>query len=144
MYCRNYSIYFLNGFWGARISDTTIRIDLEPDSANYFEFQLNTLLTGISDIRPSTLQYSISNIPNPSSSHTTFIIETNLSKPDQEGVIKIYSENGFIVDIIPVSLNDEKQEIKYNFADVGLTQGMFVYNLEIEGKKVASGKMIIQ
>ena len=140
MYCKEFHINFMdiNGV----LADTAIT--LEPGIVNYFDFKLDTLLTGISEQKTSVSRFSISNKPNPCSSQTTFLIETNLTKPDQKGVIKIYSENGFIVDIIPVSLNDEKQEIKYNFADVGLTQGMFVYNLEIKGQKVASGKMIIQ
>ncbi|NTV83270.1 MAG: hypothetical protein HGA23_03085, partial [Bacteroidales bacterium] len=41
MYCRKYSIHFLNGFWGNDIGDTAILINLEPDSANYFEFKLD-------------------------------------------------------------------------------------------------------
>jgi hypothetical protein len=144
MYCRKYSIHFLNGFWGNDIGDTAILINLEPDSANYFEFKLDTLLTGINEIKPSTLQYLINNKPNPSSFNTTFIIETNHPEPDQKGVIKIYSENGFIVDIIPVMINDEKQEITYDFNDKALASGMYFYNLELRNHKVASGKMIIR
>jgi hypothetical protein len=143
MYCRMYSVYFRNSFWGDFIGDTTIRINLEPDSANYFEFKLDTLLTGITEIKPSTLQYSISNIPNPSSFQTKFIIESDLPKPGTEAVIKIYSENGFIVDIIPVVLNDEKQEVNYNFNDKAFSAGLYFYNLELRNRKVASGKMII-
>lgn len=139
MYCKEYQINFrdINGI----VADTELII--EPDISNYFEFKLDTLLTGMNEIYPLTLHYSICNIPNPASSQTTFIIEANSSNTGREGVIKIYSENGFILDIIPVTLNDEKQEITYNFADKNLAPGMFVYNLEIKGQKVASGKMIV-
>jgi hypothetical protein len=139
MYCRIYDVNFV--YDGGIIGDSTISI--EPDSANYFEFKLDTLLTGISDIQSSTLQYSIFNIPNPSSSQVSFIIETTNLKPDQKGVIKIYSEAGYIVDIVPVELNSEKQELVYNFNDKSLSSGLYFYSLEVRNHKVASGKMVI-
>jgi hypothetical protein len=139
IFCRIYDVYFR--FEGGIIGDSTISI--EPDSANYFEFKLDTLLTGIHDIKPSTLQYSIFTHPNPSSTQTKFIIETSNPKPDQKGVIKIYSESGYIVDIVPVELNNGKQELSYNFNDKSLASGLYFYNLEVRNQKVASGKMII-
>jgi hypothetical protein len=143
MYCRKFFIKFRVGdFYGPSIGDTTV--NLEPDSVNYFEFKLDTLLTGINEIKPMIPQYSICNIPNPSSSQTTFIIETNSQKSDQKGVIKIYSENGYIVDIVPVNLNDNRQELVYNFDDKALSSGLYFYNLEVKNHMVASGKMIIQ
>jgi hypothetical protein len=139
MFCRIYNVNFV--FDGGIIGDSTISI--EPDVANYFEFKLDTLLTEINEFKPSTLQYSIFTIPNPSSSQTKFIIETSNPKPDQKGVIKIYSEAGFIVDIIPVEISGNKQEISYNFNDKSLASGMYFYNLETGHQKVPSGKMIV-
>jgi hypothetical protein len=140
MFCRIYDINFV--FEGGIIGDSTI--SLEPDSANYFEFKLDTLLTGINELQPSTPQYSICNIPNPSSSRTTFIIETNLQNNVQKGVIKIYSEAGYIVDIVPVNMNNKRQELVYNFDEKALSSGLYFYNLEVNNRKVASGKMIIR
>lgn len=144
MYSRKYSICFRNSFWGDLISDTTIRINLEPDSTNYFEFQLDTLLTEINEIKPIIPAISIINIPNPSSSQTKFLIESSNLIQDQKGVIKIYSETGYIIDIVPVEINNEKEEVNYNFTDKNLAPGIYVYNLEIKSQKVASGKMIIK
>jgi hypothetical protein len=142
MYCRKYYITFkLGEYFEPIIGDTNINI--EPDSANYFEFKLDTLLTGIKENKPSTLQYSIFNIPNPSSSQTKFIIKTSNPKPDQKGVIKIYSEAGYIVDIVPVEINNESQDLIYNFNDKTLPSGLYFYSLETRNQKVASGKMII-
>jgi hypothetical protein len=142
MYCRKFHITFRIGdFYGPGIGDTTV--NLEPDSANYFEFKLDTLLTGIPEIKSLIPGYSIINNPNPSSSQTTFSIETNIQRPDQKGVIKIYSENGFIVDIIPVNLTNDRQEIIYNCNDKALSAGVYFYNLEVWNHKVASGKMVI-
>jgi hypothetical protein len=139
MFCRKYIIWFQ--YDEGSIGDTTLFI--EPDSANYFEFKLDTLLTGIYEIEPSILQYSIFNYPNPSLTRTTFIIESNNPKPDQKGVIKIYNEAGYIVDILPVEILENKQEINYNFSDKSLPSGLYIYNLEIRNRKVASGKMIV-
>jgi hypothetical protein len=139
-FCRIYDVIFV--FDGGIIGDSTISI--EPDSANYFEFKLDTLLTGINEIKPSSLQYSISNIPNPSSSQTKFIIETSNAKTDQKGVIKIYSESGYIVDIVPVELRDGKQELNYNFNDKSFASGLYLYKLEVRNQKVAAGKLIVK
>ena len=139
MFCKKYNFRFL--FNDGIIGDSTVFI--EPDSANYFEFKLDTLLTGINDYEPVIPGYSIYNIPNPSSAQTKFIIETTNPKPDHKSVIKIYSEAGFIVDIIPVEILGNKQEISYNFNDKLLAAGMYFYNLETGHQKVASGKMIV-
>jgi hypothetical protein len=139
MFCKKYWVRFLNG---ADELEWTV-VSIEPDSANYFEFKLDTLLTGINEIRNTSLAYSIYNIPNPSSGQTTFIIESDNLKPYQKGVIKIYSEAGYIVDIIPVEINNERQEIIYNFDEKTLSSGLYLYSLELRNHKVASGKMII-
>jgi hypothetical protein len=139
MFCRKYDIRFLLD--EDEIGDSTIFI--EPDSANYFEFRLDTLLTGIKEIKPAISRYSIFNIPNPSSSQTTFIIESNSQKLDNKGVIKIYNEAGFIVDIVPVQINQAKQELVYHFNDKSLASGLYFYNLEIGWLNMASGKMVI-
>jgi hypothetical protein len=142
MFCRRYNISFKNGeFYEPSIGDTNVC--LEPDSANFYEFKLDTLLTGIKENMPRGSGYSIFNIPNPSSSQTTFLLETNHPEPGTTGVIKIYSESGYIVDIVPVELQSEKQEILYNFNDKSLSAGVYLYNLDIGRDKMATGKMVI-
>lgn len=141
MFCRKYNISFKNDIYEPSIGDTTV--NLEPDSANYFEFTLDTLLTGVGENRHKGPSYSIWNIPNPSSTHTKFIIETSSPGTDQKGVIKIYNESGYIVDILPVEISGGKQEITYNFNDKTLSSGLYFYNLEIGHQKMASGKMLI-
>jgi hypothetical protein len=139
MFCKKYNIRFL--FEGGQIGDTTICV--EPDAANYFEFKLDTLLTGIGEYRPAKINYSIINIPNPLSSQTTFIIESSGYRQNQKGVIKIYSPEGFIVDILPVEISAEKQELAYNLADKSQPAGIYYYSFEIGREKKASGKMVI-
>lgn len=141
MYCRKYNVYFRIGeFYGPIIGDTTINI--EPDSANYYEFKLDTLLTEINEIKSLIPEYSIFNIPNPSSFRTKFIIGTSALRHGVKGVIKIYSESGYIVDILPVEIKNVTEEVPFNFKDKALSSGMYFYNLEIKNHKVASGKLL--
>lgn len=139
MFCRNYSIDFI--YEEGKIGYTAISV--EPDSANYFEFKLDTLLTGIAELKPVIANYSINNIPNPFSNNTTFVIETSGYRQEQKGVIKIYSSEGYIVDILPIEISGEKQELNYNLNDKSLAAGIYYYSLEIRSKKAASGKMVI-
>jgi hypothetical protein len=139
MFCKKYNISFLSN--GGEIGDTMISV--EPDSANYFEFKLDTLVTGIKEYKHAGSGYAIINIPNPTSHQTTFIVESNNPQLYQKGVIKIYTEAGYIIDIIPVEIKGEKQEFIYNFNDKSLASGLYFYNLEIGRAKMATGKMII-
>ncbi len=139
MFCKRYHFRFLYEF--SEIGDTIVC--LEPDSANYFEFKLDTLLTGIAEFRPTISSYSITNIPNPLSNQTTFIVETNGYGQNQRGVIKIYSSEGYIVDILPIEISGENQELNYNLSDKSLASGVYYYSLEIGKEKKASGKMVI-
>lgn len=139
MLCRIWDVNFI--FDGGVIGDSTISI--EPDSENYFEFKLDTLLTGISESMPAGADYSIFSTPNPSSSQTSLIIGSKHPETGLKGVIKIYNESGYIVDIVPVTMASEKQEILYNFNDKLLASGLYIYYLEVRNQKVASGKMLI-
>ena len=139
IFCKIYDINFLHDY--GEIGDTTISI--EPDSANYFEFRLDTLLTVISENNLPVSGFSIQNIPNPSNYQTTFLVGSDLPGLHREGVIKIYSEAGYIVDIIPIEITGDKQKVVHNFNDKSLESGLYLYNLEIKNHKVASGKMII-
>lgn len=139
MFCKKYNISFL--FEEGEIGDTSIFV--EPDSANYFEFKLDTLLTGIDEYKPATTSYSVYNIPNPLSNQTTFIVEVSGQIHHQKGIIKIYSSEGYIIDILPIEIYEGKQELNYNINDKSLASGIYYYSLEIGHQKVATGKMVI-
>jgi hypothetical protein len=139
MFCRKYHIEFL--FNEDEIGDTTIFI--EPDSANYFIFKLDTLLNGISEHYPLLSGLTIYNSPNPASNQTNFVVESKNPGPNYKGVIKIYNEAGYIMDIIPLEISGKKQLLTYNFTDKSLAAGLYFYSLEIGRAKMASGKMMI-
>jgi hypothetical protein len=139
MFCTKY--WFVFKIDRGIIGDSIVY--LEPDSANYFEFKLDTLLTGIADFTPANTSYSISNIPNPFSGNTTFVIEATGQFQHQKGIIKIYSSEGYIIRILPIEISGEKQELNFNPVDKSLAAGVYFYSLEIGREKKASGKMVI-
>jgi hypothetical protein len=139
MFSRKYQIGFLSN--GEEIGDTTIYV--EPDSANYFVFNLDTLLNGTNEYKSTGTGYSIYTIPNPASVWTKFVVKSKIPAPNQKGVIKIYSETGYIIDIIPVEITGKTQELDYNLSDRSLAAGIYYYSLEINRIKVASGKIVI-
>ena len=57
-------------------------------------------------------------------------------------MIKIYSNEGIIVDIIPVELTGSGTEVTYSSNRRLLPSGVYYYNLEIGRHKEASGKMV--
>ena len=138
MFCKFYDIVFL--FNEEEIGESNVYI--EPDSANYFEFRLDTLLSVVKEVKSGSPDYTIKNIPNPFSNTTTFVIDSRLSQKDQKGVIKIYSNEGIIVDIIPVELTGSGTEVTYSSNRRLLPSGVYYYNLEIGRHKEASGKMV--
>ncbi len=139
MFCRNYTMKFYHD--GQLLSDTNIVI--EPDSLNYFEFKLDTLLTGINENVGTVPHFLIRNAPNPCSNLTEFIIEISQINHNQAGVIKIYNDEGIIVDIIPVEMTAGKQEISYDTSAKSLPNGVYPCKLEIGHQCKASAKMII-
>jgi len=140
MFCRKYDVLFMHN--GDVIGDSVIFI--EPDSANYFEFTLDTLLTGYDEHRQELQEYSIRAVPNPFSFQTTFIIGNSQVQKPQKGIVKIYNAEGVIVDILPVTITSEVEEVKYDPSVKDLVPGVYVYALEIAGNRKASGKMIVQ
>ena len=139
MFCKKYQISFILN--SDELADTVIFI--EPDSANYFEFVLDTLLMGVNEADPLQSEYSITNNPNPFSQSTIFIINSENSNTGQKGVIKIFSSEGYIVDIIPVLISQGAQEVRYELSNNKLSSGVYFYNLEIGHKEMASRKMLI-
>jgi hypothetical protein len=139
MFCKKYDISF--NINNDALADTVIFI--EPDSANYFEFILDTLITGVQESTPINPNYSITNHPNPFSQSTAFIIKSEISDAGQKGVIKIFNIEDYIVDIIPVQISQGIQEIRYQPTNNSLSAGMYFYQLEIAHKEIASGKMMI-
>jgi hypothetical protein len=139
MYCKNYSVDFLVD--ENSIGDTTICI--EPDSVNYFEFILDTLLTTIHEKDFNAKSYSITCFPNPATDHITFAIEAGAGNLPRDGIIKIINSEGFIADLLPVNMSSDKQTIIYGLQERSIAAGTYFYHFEIAHQRKASGKMIV-
>jgi len=123
--------------------DTIVSITIEPDSINYYEFILDTLLTGI-EVTAYKKEFSLSTYPNPTTGETTISFEIPGGVHYSKALIKIYNSNGEIINIIPVntSSHKEKYSVKWNM-DTEIPSGMYFYKLELDGIKVASNKIIL-
>jgi len=144
MFAKNYDISFCyNTYPYDRIIDTTISITIEPDSVNYYEFILDTLLTGI-EVIPFNFDYSLSAFPNPSIGKTTISFEIPAGMNSSKALIKIFNTSGEIISIIPVSTSAHKEKHSVNWnIDNEIPSGMYFYKLELDGIKVASSKIIL-
>lgn len=140
MFCRKYDVLFMHE--GDVIGNSVIFI--EPDSANYFEFTLDTLLTGYAENQLQSQEYKIRAVPNPFSLKTTFFIESDRLLKTEKGILKIYNAGGVIMDILPVAITSEVEEVTYDPSLKGLAPGVYVYALELAGRRKASGMMIVE
>jgi len=120
-------------------------IMIEPDSINYYEFTIDTLLTGIHAFSLKN-NYSLQIFPNPGSENFTFQItapELNYSN----GLLKIYNIEGELVNIIPVNkTHDSFASVSWNGKGRynELPSGIYTCSFEINGNTVASQKLIIK
>ncbi|HOV10234.1 MAG TPA: T9SS type A sorting domain-containing protein [Bacteroidales bacterium] len=121
-------------------------INIEPDSINYYEFTLDTLLTGI---HQNSFQTGITLLcfPNPSNGETFISFSIPADIHYTKAIIKIYDLNGEMVRILPV--NTSNSQNNYSIKWDGLcynnytASGTYYCNLELDGRKFATNKIII-
>jgi len=128
----------------ATLSDTIINI--EPDSVNYFEIILDTLLnhTALNSIHQNFL---LSCCPNPSNGKTTISFELPENINYFSILIKIYNSTGEMIRILPVDISGKQNKYSVEWDgkcyDNSIASGTYYCNLELDGKKVATNKLII-
>lgn len=93
--------------------------------------------TGIKQLSDDRL--SLRAVPNPFKEQTTFQLQNN-GVDFSKGEIKIYSITGALLDIIPV----RKEVFVYVYKSNGLQAGIYQYALELDGRKMKTGKLVIQ
>ena len=123
--------------------DTTIVVDLYLDSINDFIFQLTSdkVYTKVNTIKEQNI--NIKTYPNPASDKLNILFNLENNKVAKNAVIKLFSVNSDLLKIIPVNTNniDTEQNISIDVSD--LAPGNYYYNLEIDGKKITTEKIII-
>ncbi len=121
-------------------------ITIEPDSINYYEFTIDTLLTGIES---NSFQgaVSLSCYPNPSTGETYFTFAMKSNKHYSKALIKIYDPNGEIVRMLPVNISDKQDTYTVKWDGIcyynAAASGMYYCKLELDGKEAATQKIII-
>lgn len=148
LFARNYNIIFCNNSppYNSIIFDTIISITIEPDSINYYEFIIDTILTGIK-VTPTQKNFSLTTFPNPTIGETTISFEIPKGLYYSKALIKIYNSKSEIISILPVntSSSQNKYLVKWNSVSSNnySASGIYYYNLELDGQKVASNKIIL-
>ncbi|MCX6273076.1 MAG: hypothetical protein NTU44_18045 [Bacteroidetes bacterium] len=144
-YSGKYHVMFFFHPWLV-IKDTIINI--EPDSVNYFEFIIDSLLTDVHSIE-NQRNIKLSCFPNPSTGETNISFGVPEGQCFSKALIKIYGSNGEIVRILPV--NTASPQPEYTLKWDGFccdhspaASGMYYCNLVLDGRKSATTKLIIE
>lgn len=121
-------------------------INIEPDSMNYYDFILDTLLVG-SNLNEFGQKTGLSCYPNPSNCETTISFSLPQTRRNMSALIKIYKPDGEMVTILPVELcgNLYSYSVIWNgrYYDNTPAQGIYFCKLEIDGQQIATSKLII-
>ena len=142
MFCKEYTIMIYVD--GQRELITFANI--EPDSANYFEFILDTLNVGISTANFVEPKVTLTARPNPFNRQLDIHIQMNRSSPVNSPKVKLFDLNGNLVkhtDINSPYLND----ISIHWGQIDeleIGPGVYLLVLEVEGKILATQKLVFQ
>jgi hypothetical protein len=123
--------------------DTTIVIDIDEEQINDFTFKLSPNFTNIKKVE-SPAEIKLSTFPNPASEKINISFNLQNVSFVKNGVIKLYSEKSNLLKIIPISISDatKKQNIVIDVSKY--PPGNYYYNIDINGKKLSSSKIIIK
>ena len=134
--------FFLNS--STVYDDTTINI--EPNTMNYFEFTIDSLIASI-DINTLTNSITTFCYPNPTNCGTTIVFETPTNHNVRKILVKIYNSVGEIVKIIPVETvaNAAKYSVIWDglLDNNKISAGTYYYAIEMNGRKVVTNKIIV-
>lgn len=123
--------------------DTIISIAIEPGAENVFEITLDCDLIFVNTELNQTIDYGMKVYPNPVNEEATITFNSNGKINTDHAIIKIFSDQGDLIDIIPVINNNSQPDYNIKYGTSGLASGSYYCNLEISGKKVSTAKMIV-
>jgi hypothetical protein len=106
-----------------------------PSDSVCVEFVYPTFV-GIADI-PSGKNYISKAYPNPAQDVTNFYV--NIEKPTKSAQLKFFNMLG--AEVKEVDVINAKSSIKVNVSD--LKAGIYFYSLWIDGKSIATGKLMV-
>lgn len=116
-------------------------ITIEPDSINYYEFNLDTILSSVGTVQINK-EYKLRIFPNPATDNINFNIERPSPALTEKLLLKIYNLSSEIVKIIPVEFSQYQAHINIatDCGRIGLADlsGLWFCRLESGGKPVAT------
>jgi len=93
------------------------------------------ILTDIPEFTENNIRFSIA--PNPVHQQTT--IHYRLP-PDQTGILNVYNLQGVLVERLELSAWKKSEILKVE----DWASGVYIYSLEVEKKRVAGGKLVVE
>jgi hypothetical protein len=126
------------------LCDTVINI--EPDTINYFEFNLDTLMTNVLQNSFQT-DITLSCFPNPTTGETTISFGIPSDGHVAKALLKIYNSDNEMIRILPVNIDNSQNQYAVKWDGSGgqsiVPSGMYYCTLELDGRKVATHKIIV-
>ncbi len=120
-----------------------VKFKVEIDSSNIYNFIIEDYIHTDIKIRELTNTVSLTNYPNPVREKTTISVTIPQNIYFKNAVIKIFNNNGKIVDIMPLHYNSNNiYNVIWNRSDK-IPPGKYFVNLDINNKKVASSNMLV-
>ena len=137
---QNYILHFYDNDY---YYDTTITIDIEQENINDFIFKLdcNKIPTSIENVEIPNCKTMV--YPNPTSEKINISFKLKNITSVNNAVIKIYSAKSDLLKIVPVSTLNISEEQNISIDLSMYPEGNYYYNIEINGKKISSNKIII-
>jgi len=125
------------------IYDTTIELSIEPELINDYHFVLDCDLIYVDLNEIESHDFELKNYPNPVSDRTTISCNIGNSMAYKNAIVKIFTINGELMKILPLRSVGSNDVLMTNCNLSGFSQGIYYYNLEIDGKKLASNQMVV-
>jgi len=129
-------------FDGNYLYDTTIVVSVEPNVDNVYDIVLDCDVIWVQNETQIMDDYSFDIFPNPTKDKITLTFSQQEIKINRAAVVKVFSENGDLIKIIPIDKSDIGI-LDLTFSTEGFSAGNYYCNLDVDGKKVANSKFVV-
>lgn len=142
MFCKGYfvRIYVNNEM------ELFTTLNIEPDSANYFEFELDSLNVGMNEDVYSESKVSMNARPNPFNRNLDINIQMTKSISTKSSKLELFNLNGNVLKSTNIN-SPYLSDIDIHWEtmnEIVMNSGVYILVLEAEGKIMASQKVIFQ
>jgi len=141
MFCREYTIkVYVDGQM-----ELITQLNIEPGSANYFEFSLDSLYVGYNEVAMEP-KISMTTNPNPFNSNLHVNIQMDAYKSSSSAKLELMDLNGKIWKHADINASYLHHIDVYwnNMNQLIMNPGVYILVLEVDGRMIASHKVIFQ